>query len=194
MKPWGKDEFSLRTIEQLFKPVVAELSADELLLKKVVRTSEKTQSGTNKSDVLVVGVDSLLTQLAKCCRPAPPDAIAGYVTRGRGVSIHRADCGSFARLMEKDAEREVDVTWGETKANKRYPLDLRIEAQERSNMLRDVLDVFAKDKTVITSVQSTVQKGSLNISLTVELPDTAQLHTLLAQVQQVSGVLRAKRR
>ena len=190
----GKDEFSLRTIEQLFKPVVAELSADELLLKKVVRTGEKTQSSTNKSDVLVVGVDSLLTQLAKCCRPAPPDVIAGYVTRGRGVSIHRADCGSFARLMQKDAERKVDVAWGETKANKRYPLDLRIEAQERSNMLRDVLDVFAKDKTVITSVQSTVQKASLNISLTVELPDTAQLQTLLAQVQQVSGVLRAKRR
>ena len=69
-----------------------------------------------------------------------------------------------------------------------------IEAQERSNMLRDVLDVFAKDKTTITSVQSAVQKGRLNISLTIELPNTAQLQTLLSQVQQINGVLRAIRR
>ena len=189
----GKDEFSLRTIEQLFKPVAPELSADELLLKKVVRTGEKLSSSP-KSDVLVVGVDSLLTQLAKCCRPAPPDAIAGYVTRGKGVSIHRADCSSYQRLMNKSAERAVDVAWGQAQSNKRYPLDLWIEAQERSNMLRDVLDVFAKDKTTITSVQSAVQKGRLNISLTIELPNTAQLQTLLSQVQQINGVLRAIRR
>lgn len=189
----GKDEFSLRTIEQLFKPVTPELSADELLLKKVVRTGEKLSSSP-KSDVLVVGVDSLLTQLAKCCRPAPPDAIAGYVTRGKGVSIHRADCSSYQRLMNKSAERAVDVAWGQAQSNKRYPLDLWIEAQERSNMLRDVLDVFAKDKTTITSVQSAVQKGRLNISLTIELPNTAQLQTLLSQVQQINGVLRAIRR
>ena len=110
------------------------------------------------------------------------------------MSIHRADCSSYQRLMNKSAERAVDVAWGLAQSNKRYPLDLWIEAQERSNMLRDVLDVFAKDKTTITSVQSAVQKGRLNISLTIELPNTAQLQTLLSQVQQINGVLRAIRR
>jgi GTP pyrophosphokinase len=105
----GKDEFSLRTIEQLLHPHAPLRSEDEVLLAK---KSRPTTAKSPKGGVLVVGVDSLMTQLAKCCKPAPPDAISGFVTRGKGVSIHRIDCSSFREIAGRSPERVIDVTWG----------------------------------------------------------------------------------
>src|SRR3546814_8515563 len=84
-----------------------------------------------------------MTQLARCCRPAPPDDIAGFVTRGRGVSIHRRDCPSYAALAGRHSERLIAVDWGDT-GEALYPIDLSIHAQERYNLLRDLSEVFAK--------------------------------------------------
>src|SRR5690606_14341793 len=98
---------------------------------------------TGKSGVLVVGVDSLLTQLARCCRPAPPDLIGGFVTRGRGVSIHRRDCASWHALGRHHPERIIEVEWGDT-GDTVYPIDLSIHAQDRPNLLRDLSEVFAR--------------------------------------------------
>src|SRR3546814_19007808 len=79
-----------------------------------VCSSDLSVDKTGKSGVLVVGVDSLMTQLARCCRPAPPDDIAGFVTRGRGVSIHRRDCPSYAELAGRHSERLIAVAWCDT--------------------------------------------------------------------------------
>ena len=101
----GKDEFSLRNIEVFLRPPEPVMQPDDfVLLKKSRVVPPKSQSG-----VLVVGVDSLLTQLSKCCRPAPPDAISGFVTRGKGVSIHRDDCRNFQSLLAKHSERVIEV-------------------------------------------------------------------------------------
>ena len=91
----------------------------------------------------MVGVGSLLTQLARCCRPAPPDAIAGFVTRGRGVSIHRRDCHSYLALAEREPERVIEVAWGET-SDTFYPVDISVRAHDRSGLLRDLSEVFAR--------------------------------------------------
>ena len=104
----GKDEFSLRNIENLLKPPEPALQPDDYVLLKKSKDDGKTPKG----GVLVVGVESLLTQLARCCKPAPPDEIRGFVTRGKGVSIHRVDCSNFRELATRNAERMIDVEWG----------------------------------------------------------------------------------
>ncbi|MCC2676770.1 MAG: relA, partial [Ramlibacter sp.] len=108
----GKDELSLRSIEVVLNPPADVPSEDEVLL---ARKSRPVQPKAPKGGVLVVGVDSLMTQLAKCCKPAPPDRISGFVTRGKGVSIHRSDCANFHQIVARNPERVIDVEWGRSK-------------------------------------------------------------------------------
>src|SRR5690606_13214487 len=106
-----------------------------------------------KSGVLVVGVDALMTQLARCCRPAPPDAIRGFVTRGRGVSIHRSDCHAYAALAARQPERLIDVEWGDP-GEAVYRVDIVIHAEERQNLLRALSEVFAKLRVNVVRVNT----------------------------------------
>ncbi|MCJ9714068.1 GTP pyrophosphokinase, partial [Bordetella hinzii] len=116
----AKEEFSLRQIDSVFQQPAP--AADPPPVLTHARSADSAEK-TGKSGVLVVGVGSLLTQLARCCRPAPPDVIRGFVTRGRGVSIHRADCHSFKVLAEREPERVIDVEWGNT-SDSFYPVDI----------------------------------------------------------------------
>jgi GTP pyrophosphokinase len=196
----GKDELSLRTIEQLFRPAEPVIDEDEQLLQKQARNAEKFKSQGNKlgkGGVLVVGVDSLLTQLAKCCKPAPPDAIGGYVTRGKGVSIHRADCANLRQLLVKDAGRGVEVAWGQPKATggqSTYAVDVTVQATDRTGLLRDIAEVFSKEKTHVQSVQSQSTQGTVWMTMTVLVADASRLGKVLAAVGQVAGVQWARRR
>jgi GTP pyrophosphokinase len=195
----GKDELSLRTIEQLFRPAEQQLDEDEQLLQKQARNAEKFKSQASKGGVLVVGVDSLLTQLAKCCKPAPPDTIGGYVTRGKGVSIHRADCANLRQLLVKDAGRGVEVAWGQPKSSAAgglpsYAVDVTVQATDRPGLLRDVAEVFSKEKTHVQSVQSQITQGTVWMTMTVQVQDASRLGKVLAAVAQVEGVHWARRR
>ncbi len=192
----GKDEFSLRTIEQFLKPAPVEAaSLDEQALLRTSRVAEKIASSQKAAagSVLVVGVDSLLTQLSKCCKPAPPDAICGYVTRGKGVSIHRAACSTLRSLMQKEGERFVDVAWGASKTGASFTVDVRVLGQERPALLRDVTEVFSKEKVPVRSVQQNMSHGNTWITLSVDVSDAAHLGKVLAAVAQVSGVESARR-
>ncbi len=189
----GKDEYSLRNIEVLLNPPEPAPSADEMVLRRSSRGSRhKTPSG-----VLVVGVDSLLTQLARCCKPAPPDAIAGFVTRGKGVSIHRQDCNSFRELTARNPERVIEVRWGERKTGPDaavYPVDVAVEAVDRQGLLRDISEVFSKEKINVTGVQTHSIKGMAYMTFTVETPDAALLPRVLTSLKGVKGVRNARRR
>jgi GTP pyrophosphokinase len=186
----GKDEYSLRHIEALLRPAAPLLPQDEVLLKKP-RHAERTPKG----GVLVVGIDSLMTQLAKCCKPAPPDAIAGFVTRGKGVSVHRQDCSNFRELAARSAERVIDVEWGKTPGEGAvYPVDVAVEAADRQGLLRDISEVFAKEKMNVIGVQTQSVKGTAWMTFTVEVADSARLSKVLAVVAEVKGVRWAKRR
>jgi GTP pyrophosphokinase len=190
----GKDEFSVRTIEQYLRPAAPEaVSEDEQVLLRTQRVAEKIHAKSGSGNVLVVGVDSLLTQLAKCCKPAPPDAIVGYVTRGKGVSIHRAACSTLRSLMQKEGERLVDVAWGASKSGASFCVDVRILGSERHGLLRDVTEVFSKEKVPVRSVQQSTSQGSTWITLTVDVSDAAQLAKVLAAVAHVQGVESARR-
>jgi GTP pyrophosphokinase len=190
----GKDEFSVRTIEQYLRPAApTAVSEDEQVLLRTNRVAEKIAPAKASGSVLVVGVDSLLTQLSKCCKPAPPDRIVGYVTRGKGVSVHRAGCATLHSLVQKEGERLVDVAWGAAKAGASYCVDVRIAGSERAGLLRDVTEVLSKEKVPVRSVQQSLSHGMSWILLTLEIQEAAQLAKVLAQVMQVQGVDAARR-
>jgi len=188
----GKDEFSLRNIETLLNPPPAPMAADDYVLLKKSRRPEKS----TKSGVLVVGIDSLLTQLSKCCKPAPPDEIRGFVTRGKGVSIHRADCGNFRQMAMRSADRVIEVGWGQSASAKAlvYPVDVNIEALDRQGLLRDISEVFAKEKMNVIGVQTQSVKDLAWMTFTVEVGDSRRLQKVLGLVKEVRGVRTAKRR
>ena len=152
----GKDELSLRTIEAALRPAEPEPPPPpegQVLLRKPSRAT------VGKGGVLVVGLDSLLTQMARCCKPAPPDAIAGYVTRGKGVSVHRKSCPNLQDLIVREPDRIIEVAWG-AGAQAAYPVDISVEAQDRQGLLRDISDVLAREKINVTGVQTQSAKGA----------------------------------
>ncbi|MEO7127254.1 MAG: TGS domain-containing protein, partial [Rhodoferax sp.] len=187
----GKDEFSLRNIETLLRPPEPPAPPDDVLLKKP-RSTEKVARG----GVLVVGVESLMTQLAKCCKPAPPDEIRGFVTRGKGVSVHRADCSNFREMATRNGERVIEVEWGTPKSVDAavYPVDVAVEAADRQGLLRDISEVFTKDKMNVIGVQTRSVKGTAWMTFTVETSDSGRLTKVLGVVAEVAGVRSARRR
>ena len=174
---------------------------------------ERSASAGARSDVLVVGVDLLLTQLARCCRPVPPDSIAGYVTRGKGVSIHRDHCPSFLALKKRSPERCLETNWGvgnrenskqsakkvaAGSAGQRrlsvYPVDCVIEAVDRQGLLRDITELLARERINVTAVQSQSKAGRATIKLTMEVQAVDLLEKALAALRSVVGILGASRR
>ncbi|MFZ4480306.1 MAG: RelA/SpoT family protein [Rhodoferax sp.] len=187
----GKDEFSLRNIETVLRPPEPVLADDDQLQLKKPRSAPGGKGG-----LLVVGVDSLLTQLAKCCKPAPPDAICGFVTRGKGVSVHRSDCSNLREMVSRNGERVIEVEWGQAQAKEAavYPVDVAIEAADRQGLLRDISEVFTKEKMNVIGVQTQSIKGTAWMTFTVEVSDSGRLHKVLGIVAELAGVRSARRR
>ncbi|MCK9686514.1 RelA/SpoT family protein [Scleromatobacter humisilvae] len=192
----GKDEYSLRNIENLLRPAEPP-PPDEVIQLKRPRT------GGAAGGVLVVGIDSLLTTLASCCRPAPPDAIGGYVTRGKGVAVHRTDCTNFRHMASTTPERVIPVEWGLPASEGRpdrsvYAVDVVVEAQDRQGLLRDISDVLAKQKVNVIGVSSQSTKGIGDrrafMTFTVEIDSAERLGQVLGLVAKVPGVDSARRR
>lgn len=192
----GKDEFSLKTIENLLRPPEPLPGPDETIVTKRPRAQPEGARG----GVLVVGVESLLTSLARCCRPAPPDAIGGYVTRGKGVAIHRADCSNFGQMAARSPERVIAVEWGSPRGDRAavYPVDVVVEAADRSGLLRDISEAFAKEKMNVVGVKSQTVKdsrgGTAWMTFTVEVADSARLAQVLSLVARIGGVRSARRK
>jgi GTP pyrophosphokinase len=187
----GKDEFSLRNIELLLRPPEPAGTQDDYMpLKK-----PRGVSG-GKGGVLVVGIDSLMTQLAKCCKPAPPDLISGFVTRGKGVSVHRSDCSNLRNMVQRSGDRLIEVEWGAPggKDGNVYPVDVAVEAIDRQGLLRDISEVFAKEKMNVIGVQTQSVKGTAWMTFTVEVAESGRLTRVLKIVSELSGVRSARRR
>ena len=180
----AKDEFRLRHIDHAFHPTSSATPETEA---KVFSAAHASVTRTGKSGVLVVGVDSLMTQLARCCRPAPPDPIVGFVTRGRGVSIHRDDCSSYAGLVLKQPERAIDVDWGDT-GDALYSVDLHINAQERPNLLRDISEVFARLRLNVVGVNTLSRRSLSQMTITIEVTHGEQIQRALTALHEIPGV------
>jgi GTP pyrophosphokinase len=187
----SKEEFSLRSIEQALAS--SEAQALPPVEAPALRAETGRAAARGKGGVLVVGVDSLMTQLARCCRPVPPDEIVGFVTRGRGVSVHRATCANATALANRDPERLIDVAWSRA-ADAAYPVDVSVLAQDRAGLLRDVSEVFARERMNVIGVNTLSRRGEAQMNFTIEVADGASLRRALTQLAEVRGVYAARRR
>ena len=189
---------TVKTVES--KPeIIPETKADsapEIVLRNSSRKS--SQSG----DVLVVGVDSLLTQLARCCRPVPPDVIAGFVTQGRGVSIHRRSCKTFRGLLERSPERVIQTAWTSSSSQsaladeqkKVFPADLVVTGLDRPELMRELFEILTRQGVHVIDLRKSAKKGLAQILLTVEVKDSEVLRLVQNSLEEVKGVTQVRRR
>jgi GTP pyrophosphokinase len=136
-------------------------------------------------------MDRLLTQLARCCKPVPPDPIRGFVTRGKGVSVHREDCASLKRLAERHPERLIDSAWGKGAGS--YAVDMVVTASDRRGLLRDIGDALAREKINVTAVRTQTRDDLAFMRFSFDVGDLAQLKRAFAQVRELKGVIRVAR-
>ncbi len=189
----ARSDVNLRALQQaihaLAKPgEVASAPPEEEAV--VARASQAAGAG---SGILIVGVDRLMTGLARCCKPAPPDSIVGFVTRGKGISIHRKNCSNIARMQEKQPERLISANWGGAR-DEVFPVDVVVEAMDRQALLRDVSEVFSREKINVTAVKTLSRNLQAKMSFTLEVRGLDALKRALTLVQEVPGVLSAGRR
>jgi len=152
---------------------------------------KKRKAAAADSGILVVGMDRLLTQLAKCCKPVPPDPIRGFVTRGRGVSIHREDCTGLKRLAQTDPARLIEAAWGAGAGA--YSVDMVVTASDRPGLLRDIGDALARERINVTAVRTQSRDDLAFMRFAFEVGDVAQLKRAFAVVREVTGVIRVAR-
>jgi GTP pyrophosphokinase len=184
----AREEISPRQLQAALRGEEA-LEKSEIPDEAPLRRSRAVATG----GILIVGVDRLLTQLARCCKPAPPDAIAGFVTRGRGVSIHRRNCASLARLNARYPERIISAEWGD-QVGKVFPADIMVRANDRQGLLRDISEALSREKINVTAVKTQTRSGVASMSFTVEVGDIDHLRRALAAIEDVRGVMAASRR
>ena len=191
----GKEEFSLRQVEQALHAddakVVKPVNPDDAVVASKSRASSVVKGA--KSGVLVVGTEGLMTQLARCCKPAPPDEIVGFVTRGKGVSIHRAACKNFSAMEAAAPERVIATEWGRPASDTVYPVDLFILAADRQGLLRDISEILLREKINVIGVSTQSSRGQARMAFVAEITSTAQLQRALGIIGDVEGVQEARR-
>jgi len=146
-------------------------------------------------DIQIMGVGDLMTQTARCCKPVPFDAIAGYITRGRGVTIHRKDCRNLLRLQSTEKERVIDVEWGSASPDKTYPVEIIIEAFDRQGLLRDITTILTNSHLNVTSMNSITNRKTYiaTFTLTIEVANADQLSVALAKIEHLRNVMGVSR-
>ncbi|HEY6822546.1 MAG TPA: bifunctional (p)ppGpp synthetase/guanosine-3',5'-bis(diphosphate) 3'-pyrophosphohydrolase [Burkholderiales bacterium] len=182
----ARDEVNLRQLDAAVRALRGEAPVPE---KK--EAPKQAKAGSTAGGVLVVGMDRLLTQLARCCKPVPPDPIRGFVTRGKGVSVHREDCTSLKRLAERDPGRLIDAAWG--KAEGRYAVEMSVTATDRRGLLRDIGDALTREKINVTAVRTQSRDELAFMRFTFDVSNLAQLKRAFALVRDVKGVIRVAR-
>jgi GTP pyrophosphokinase len=164
----------------------------EPALQTIIKPQELPQS--SGSDLAIEGVGNLLTNLARCCQPVPGDTIVGYITVGRGVSVHRQDCPNIIHASEKQRQRLIQVSWGSTTRD-HYMVDIVIKAFDRRGLLKDITTMLANEKAHVYALQTQTNKqdNAAFITLTVEIDGLNNLSRFLNKLEQIPNVLEARR-
>jgi GTP pyrophosphokinase len=157
----------------------------------------RSRSGDNSDKILIVGVGKLMTSLSRCCKPAPPDAIEGFVTRGRGISIHRVDCHDFQQLVRQHPERVIAAEWGDRAFDNKqalYQVGIAVEASDRQGLLRDISEVLSREKLNVIAVNTLTKKGTAYMRFTMEVGGVQQMQRAITLIREVPGVIDAQRK
>ena len=187
---YARDDINSKQVQAAIQ-AAAHVEPETVAEPEVV--TKKSRAGRSGSGILVVGVDRLMTGLARCCKPAPPDPIVGFVTRGKGVTIHRANCANVGRMRAREPERLIDANWGAAR-DEVFPVDIVVEAMDRQGLLRDISEIFSREKINVTAVNTLTKNMQARMSFTLEVESIAQLKRALALVKDVRGVMSALRR
>jgi len=163
---------------------------DRVRARRAPRRKDK-----NDGRIAVSGVGNLMSNLARCCRPVPPEAVVGYITQGRGVSIHRADCGNFLGLNQRYPERIIEVSWGSSEAAT-YPVDLRLRTMDRSGLLRDISSILADENANVTELTTHLDKKAMQsiMDFSIEIRDLPTLSAVITRLEQIPNVVSVSRR
>ncbi|TNI18477.1 GTP diphosphokinase [Aeromonas dhakensis] len=174
------------------KPTAEE--EDRRLLEKLEQKANAPFRHKPKDHIVVEGVGNLMTHIARCCQPIPGDAIQGFITMGRGVSIHREDCEQLKELSRRNPERLIDAVWGENYSGG-YGLTIRILSNDRSGLLRDITTVLANEKINVMGVRSrsNVREQTAEIDMELEIYNINAFNRALAKLSQLNDVISAKR-
>ncbi len=166
--------------------------AEDLVSRAPAR--QRTAPARGADDVIIEGVGNLMTTMAKCCHPVPGDPVAGYVTQGRGVTIHREDCGQVVHWRAENSPRLLKVNWGE-KPETKYPVQILVRAFDRRDLIRDISTVFSTAETQVTDISSRLDEtlDEVTIRLKVRVSDYEQLSDLLSRLGSVANVIEARR-
>ncbi len=201
--------FSLAAVDDLFAAVgdgsltanqvinrIKEVYFPNLLVEEIIKTPAKTRAGQPRERetkaLKIKGVDDIVIRLAHCCNPLPGDDVLGYVTRGRGVSVHRRDCPNLLNYIKNDSGRIMEVEWAAEKGN--YLVEMEINAIDRARLTSDVMTVIADMKIPVNSVFSRVTKNDLAVmNLKLEIIDMGQLNAIKQRIQKVKGIIEVRR-
>jgi len=189
---FARDEINSKQVQTAIQALALPLAPAPAATEPELQMRQSRAAGAG-SGILVVGVDSLLTGLARCCKPAPPDPIAGYVTRGKGVTIHRASCANVVRMRATQPERLIAADWGAPR-DEVFPVDIVVEAMDRQGLLRDISEILSREKINVTAANTLTRNMQTRMAFTVEVQSLAVLKRALALVADVRGVTSALRR
>ncbi len=173
---------------QMIEPTSNEVEQLELIQRRPNRL------GSNSGEIQIQGVGNLMTQMANCCHPVPGDPVIGYITVGRGVTIHRQDCPNALQLASREPERMIQVDWGPIPA-KTYPVDVQIKAYDRSGLLRDISQLLLNEKINALAVNTLTNKedNTASMRLTIEITGLDALGRLLSRISQLPNIIEVKR-
>ncbi|HEY5307229.1 MAG TPA: bifunctional (p)ppGpp synthetase/guanosine-3',5'-bis(diphosphate) 3'-pyrophosphohydrolase, partial [Casimicrobiaceae bacterium] len=189
---YARDEINSKQVQTAIQALALPVAPAPAAREPEVQTRKSRAAGSG-GGILVVGVDRLLTGLARCCKPAPPDPIAGFVTRGKGVTIHRASCPNVIRMRATQPERLITAGWGAPR-DEVFPVDIVIEAMDRQGLLRDISEILSREKINVTAANTLTRNMHTRMAFTVEVASLAVLKRALALVADVAGVTGASRR
>jgi GTP pyrophosphokinase len=185
----GRGDVTEHQLEQALREGANQLKAPEQAQALFAHKNSGTKA---PSGIMLEGVGNVLTNLARCCKPAPPDAIIGYVTRDRGVTIHRQSCAFIARMDASRHSRLLHAQWGDS-TNTKADVDIEVFADDRQGLLRDISDLFARERVNVTKVNTRSRNLMARMQFSVEVMHLDQLERILTLINQVPGVTQANR-
>ena len=199
-------ELNFKSPKDLLAAIGAGNLGSQTILQKLRQhfETEKTQTTSipitgiqkrkSSNSFIVAGVDDVLTQLARCCNPIPGDSIIGYITQGRGISIHKQECHNIETARERKAERLIEAQWP-THSDNRYPVHLQIEAQDRAGLIRDISSIIANENASILSANSRLNRADnmALLAIVFETQSKEQLQMIIKKIEQLPGLMQIKR-
>jgi GTP pyrophosphokinase len=189
---FARDEIGSKQVQAAIVAVAQPAAAPQATAEPEV-VMRRSRAGDASHGILVVGVDRLLTGLARCCKPAPPDPIVGFVTRGKGITIHRAACPNVGRIGAREPERLIEAGWG-AQRDQVFPVDIVVEATDRQGLLRDISELLSREKINVTAVNTQTRQHHARMAFTLEVESVAQLKRALQLARDIRGVFSAERR